>query len=87
LKNGGRNLTIARRIIMSALSKLLPASALALLLASGAASAVPHPQPGQAGSIDFNTVVRGLDDCISGGATANDTKFRALPAGHVSTPE
>ena len=48
---------------MIASKQLLTALALASLLASGAASAVPHPQAGQPQPIDFRSVLPGSDEC------------------------
>ena len=48
---------------MIASKQLLTALALASSLASGTASAVPHPQAGQPQPIDFRSVLPGSDEC------------------------
>lgn len=57
----------------------LPLSALMLasLLASGVASAVPHPQPGRAEALDLRSVMRSLDAGIDTGLAGHSANAKA----------
>jgi hypothetical protein len=82
---GEPELTTARRIAMFASNKILPAFALALMLASGAANAIPHPHFGDLPPIDLHGVGSGLDEGIKRAAGAVQLNTGAYPEANVRT--
>jgi len=73
---------------MFASKPLLTAFMLVSLLASGVASALPHPQAGHAKSIDLQSVVRSLDDCIACDAVSpNDAGAVSRARGPIRTAD
>ena len=70
---------------MFALNKTLPAFALTLMLASGAANALPHPQFGDAAQIDLNNVTLGLEEGIKSAAAEIKLNIDSSPDVTVRT--
>jgi len=70
---------------MFALNKILPALGLALMLASGAANAIPHPQFGDAAVIDLQNVTLGLEEGIRSAAATVELNIGASPDATVRT--
>lgn len=70
---------------MFALNKILPVLGLALMLASGAANAIPHPQFGDAATFDSRNAAHSLEQSIKNAVGAIQLNINASPDADIRT--
>lgn len=70
---------------MLTLNKILPALGVALMLASGVANAIPHPQFGDATTIGSHDAASGLEEGIKQAAGAVQLNIDAFPDVNLET--